>query len=491
MTSERWVEPPLPRSWRLWALIPLVAGALLFAAAQQPYLWVLAALSATVVIASAVSLALWPGEPRIIQYMAGGGVLMALAGILAIAAGAFAFLLVGLVGGAAVFLVAGRVALGHCPQVPGVVSPPVNLRTVAKVALDEALLAYFIASVRIPMGEQARALVQGIDRLEQDLERAGLLKDPSSLHPAPPAPSDALVRPQPWHQFPFERLTFESGFAKPEAVPMPPWGPGRRNQTMHAWLCRQPHSARPWLICIHGYRMGMRFVDMRLFPPATLYRALGLNVVMPILPLHGPRREGYQSGDHYLDGQAIDLLYVQCQALWDLRRTIAWIRQQEPGARIGVLGYSLGGYNAALLAGYEPGLDFVVSGIPVSDFGAALWSFVPSDLQRLFLREGVDAERYARVLRPVSPLLRPPLLDPSRLAIFAGSVDRVAPPEQSLRLGAHWGVPIDWYGGAHLTFRGEPAIDVGLHRVMEAAGWSPLTRGMPVADVGGMREGSP
>src|SRR3546814_8174322 len=48
-----------------------------------------------------------------------------------------------------------------------------------------------------------------------------------------------------------------------------------------------------------------------------------------------------------------DLVYAESQALWDLRRTLAWLRANESGARVGVYGISLGGYNAALLSGYR------------------------------------------------------------------------------------------------------------------------------------------
>src|SRR3546814_12664071 len=74
---------------------------------------------------------------------------------------------------------------------------------------------------------------------------------------------------------------------------------------------------------------------------------------LPVLPLHGPRSTGLRSGDHYLDGDMTDLVYAESQALWDLRRTLAWLRANESGARVGVYGISLGGYNAALLSGYD------------------------------------------------------------------------------------------------------------------------------------------
>jgi hypothetical protein len=192
---------------------------------------------------------------------------------------------------------------------------------------------------------------------------------------------------------------------------------------------------------------------------------------MPVLPLHGPRRVGLRSGDQYLDGNPFDLLYAQTQALWDLRRAVAWLRSQEDSPRIGVLGYSLGGYNTGLLVQYEKDLDFAIAGIPPTDFAAALWRHIPPAHRDYFEAHGLDIERYRRLLRPVSPLARPALPDRDRLYIFAGAADRVVLPDQAVAMGKHWGVPIQWYQGAHLTFRNERLVRSHIEAAMQRAGW--------------------
>src|SRR3546814_18310431 len=124
---------------------------------------------------------------------------------------------------------------------------------------------------------------------------------------------------------------------------------------------------------------------------------------LPVLPLHGPRSTGWRSGDHYLDGDMTDLVYAESQALWDLRRTLAWLRANEPGARVGVYGISLGGYNAALLSGYDKELDFVVAGIPVVDLAQALWSFAPPGHRAYYPEHGLPEARYRNFLKPGHP----------------------------------------------------------------------------------------
>src|SRR3546814_18119954 len=117
--------------------------------------------------------------------------------------------------------------------------------------------------------------------------------------------------------------------------------------------------------------MGAPWMDLNLFSPRWLHQKLGLNIIQPVLPLHGPRSTGWRSGDHYLDGDMTDLVYAESQALWDLRRTLAWLRANESGARVGVYGISLGGYNAALLSGSDKELVVVVARIPVVEHGRA------------------------------------------------------------------------------------------------------------------------
>ncbi|MBI3172001.1 MAG: prolyl oligopeptidase family serine peptidase, partial [Hydrocarboniphaga effusa] len=274
-----------------------------------------------------------------------------------------------------------------------------------------------------------------------------------------------------------------SGFvADPELPAAENWSKHHNNSQSIAWVLRHPGPPRPWLMCVHGYRMGEAWLDFMLFPPRWLHERLGLNLFIPVLPLHGPRRIGLRSGDHYLDGDPLDLLHAQTQALWDLRRALAWIRTQEDAPRIGVMGYSMGGYNTALLVQYEDRLDFAIAGIPVIDYASALWRHIPSQYRDYFATHGLDLPRYRRLLHPVSPLARPPLLEREKLYIFAGVADRLVPPEQPLKLAAHWGVPIQWYQGAHLTFRGERVVSAHIEAAMQRANW-PVSAELPPSQV--------
>ena len=191
---------------------------------------------------------------------------------------------------------------------------------------------------------------------------------PAQYHRTPTAPQDARVVSGRVIGLDFEHLQFKSGYTAPDEEP----GGERWNSyapcTMaHAWLRRRPDAGRRWLICVPGYGMGAPLVDLTAFDAARLGRELEINVAVPVLPLHGPRRTGWMSGDGFFAGDCLDTLHAQAQAVWDVRRLIAWIRA-EGGRAIGVYGLSLGGYTTALLAALEPRLACVVAGIPASDF---------------------------------------------------------------------------------------------------------------------------
>lgn len=461
-----------PRQWELLAAIPIVAGLywLLGAYGNGWLLWGL--VPGALMLMAGMALLLMPGDVRITEYMAAGAFLGILLLLPVLIVGGFADALLAAVSAAAAFLTAGHVALAREPSAEGVPPPDASLWMDAKAALDEALLAYFVGTARLPGAEEIMRLGADARRLETVMQSRGWVERPETLHPAPPAPERIYVQQARVYGWTYERVSYPSGFVPDAELPgAEMWAQHQNNRQAVAWVLRHPGPPRPWLMCIHGYRMGEAWMDLALFPPRWLHERLGLNLFMPVLPLHGPRRVGLRSGDQYLDGNPLDLLYAQVQALWDLRRGLAWLRSQEDTPRIGVLGYSLGGYNAALLATHDSQLDFVVAGIPPTDFAAALWRHIPSGHRDYFAAQGLGVDEYRKILHPVSPLALPPKVDRDRLYIFAGAADRLVLPDQSQALARHWGVPVQWYQGAHLTFRNESLVKSHIEVAMQRAGW--------------------
>jgi hypothetical protein len=342
------------------------------------------------------------------------------------------------------------------------------------------MLGYFLISARLPGGEPARQMCERAIELGRVIEARGWDQHPERLHATPSAPETINARSARVYGYDFERLSFDSGYEPDSALPgAEEWRGYDANRRAQAWVLRHPGPPRPWLVCVHGYRMGEPWIDFSLFKPGLLHRKFGLNLLMPVLPLHGPRRIGRRSGDHYLDGDLLDLLFAQSQALWDLRRWLAWLLATEvdlAGGRapqIGVYGVSLCGYNTGLLTGYEDGIDFGVALIPVMDFAEALWRVVPPAHRAYFEAHGLNEPRYRELLHPVSPLARPTRLGRYRRFVVAASADRIVPVAQPLLLARHWNVTPSWYQGSHLSIGRQAEPRAALEQAMQNAGWTP------------------
>lgn len=463
--------PDIPRLWHWIALLPIVAGLFAIAQVQGFGTALLAGLPGVLVLSTGVALLLMPGDPRTTSYMALASLFGVLFSVPMLFAGFFEALFAAVLF-ALTFMVAGRVGLRSEAVAEGAPMPDADARMHFKSAIDEALIGYFVGSASVPSGETAVRMCEEALALGEALESRGWLEHPETYHTRPSAPTQIDSNSARIYGQDYERLAFDSGYEAPRELPgAATWMSHLPNHRASASMLRHEGPPRPWLICIHGYRMGMPWLDFSLFAPKLLHHRYGLNVLMPLLPLHGTRRIGPRSGDQFLDGDLLDLLFAESQALWDLRRWLAWLRANEPNPRIGLYGISLGGYNTALLSAYEDGLDFAVAGIPVVDLAAALWRYIPPQHRRYFAGNGLDENRYREILRAVSPLRVLPKIPRERLHVFAATGDRLVPATHALALARHWERPVNWYQGSHLSVRREREPRKVLEAAMLGAGW--------------------
>ncbi len=465
------LEPP---RWSLAALLPPITGLLwLWCGLGLGWLGLLiSVVPGVLLLASGVSTLLYPGDVRIPQFLALGG-----------ATGAGASLLLALwlgpgpalglfVTSAVSFVAAGRIARRQEPPTEHVPTADASWWLEGEVAFDEVVLGSLtLRTPRVSVADNRRALGE-LDRARELFSDRGWLDAPETFHRSPEAPTRVDMPRAAVGTLSYEHLQFDSEYE--------PWAeePGRdrwlsriANRRTHAWILR--HGARrPWLICVHGYEMGLARADFEAFRARRLHDGLGLNLAFPTLPLHGLRREGRRNGGGYLGADFLDSVHAQAQAMWDLRRLLAWIRERSD-APVGVYGLSLGGYNAALLASLEP-LDAVIAGIPAVDFHR-LTQRHGSPLQiRAAEIQGLDHEHLREVFRVISPLALSPRVAHDRRAIFAGIADCVVPPDHARDLWLHWERPrIAWYPGGHVSFRRHGHVDRLIDDSLRVAGLIP------------------
>ncbi len=453
------MEDEKRRSHEAW--VPLVTGIcwLGFGAADGAFGLGLALLPGVLLVATGAGELLWSDDRRMLQFGALGaviGVLLALPAVFVIgfwSAVALALL------SAASFVAAGRISLRISRETEGVPPPRASSGMAAKVALDEAVLSTMNVTRTLPRGSRVARIRGEIEEALQVFAARGWLEKPESYHRPPLALDAPRIRTARARGIEFEHLCFDSEYEPHSEEPgRERWLGYSKNRTAIARVLRHPGPPRPWLVCIHGYQMGSALSDLSAFDPRYYHHKLGLNLLLPVLPLHGERKYGRRSGDGFMGGNALDTVHAEAQAMWDIRRLLSWIRFQEPPS-IGVLGLSLGGYNTALLACLDDDLACAIPGIPATSFERLLFEH-SHEVQARELREGgITPELLAQVFRVVSPLVLEPKVPRIGRAIFGGVADRLVPPDQVRDLYEHWGrPPMVWYQGGHLTFVREAPV---------------------------------
>jgi hypothetical protein len=217
---------------------------------------------------------------------------------------------------------------------------------------------------------------------------------------------------------------------------------------------------RGTVVALHGFTMGRPRIDAKLLMASQWYDR-GLDVALLTLPYHGARTpaDARFSGERFAVPDVRRLSEAMREAVYEICRVLHW-RREETGAPVGVLGFSLGGYLAALTAGLCDDLDFAIPIVPPVCIGDLAWRFFERTRHH---REGgaaaLSQDELRRSFRVHSPLVHPLRIAPERTLIVAGRGDRIVPPEHPNALGQHWRRPaIHWFSGSHLAPFGRAGV---------------------------------
>jgi pimeloyl-ACP methyl ester carboxylesterase len=218
------------------------------------------------------------------------------------------------------------------------------------------------------------------------------------------------------------------------------------------------------LIAIHGYGGGRHAVESVVFPVRRWVKR-GWDVFLFVQPFHGPRRA---PGDKLRFPSNLPQVTIEGfrQAVADLRNLVHHLRHGDT-QHVGVVGMSLGGYTASLLATVDADLDLVAPFIPLCSLP-------------LYMRDhgrfgGTEAQRdqqqaaLVRVLSAISPLWRPGLVPASRMVVGGARHDGVNRIHHAQKLAAHFGCPMLQIPGAHLVQWGRRAYWREAERILDSA----------------------
>lgn len=237
--------------------------------------------------------------------------------------------------------------------------------------------------------------------------------------------------------WPSERAPFAADLAERYLAP-------RENRTARARWFRGHGANRPALVLIHGYLGGMHAFEERAWPVEAFVRR-GLDVILFVLPFHGPRGSGkrplFPGSDPRLTVEGFR------QSIFDLDALVGFLR--ERGApHVGAMGMSLGGYTTALAATTLPDVDFAAPFVPL----ASLADFARDDDRLVGTDE--DRDEQHRLLENayavVSPLARPLRTPRERTLVLGSERDGITPIAHAERLAAHFSAPLVRMPGGHL-----------------------------------------
>jgi hypothetical protein len=330
----------------------------------------------------------------------------------------------------------------------GVPSLSVNPFAWATVAVDElAVSSAYLLSRRHVQASTAQRLAAAEHAVEA-LRAAGAIDEPVALYPRPAVPASLRLTRRNRGGIGFEHLSFASTPpAPPSLAELTQWSVPA-NDRAHAYLLRHGDRPRPWLVVVHGHRMGEPR-DIRMLASRRLQHDLGVDVAHLVLPMHGPR--GRPDGYAFPGMDPVANLLGVTQSVSDARALLAWIRS-ESECGVGVFGVSLGGLVTALLCCFEPDLLAVVAGVPVADIATMLAASVRSRWGEAAVAEGqLLAAPYTTLSALASPLTFAPAVAPERRFLYAAIGDRLVSAGQAEVLWRHWDRPaIQWLQGGHL-----------------------------------------
>ncbi len=445
------------------------AGMLLLLLATEIRSPILAVLLAIVWIVGGLLWLAVPGWRRLAQFTTCLGLVGIPVSLLMVIQHPVSHVLLALLLSSLVMLISGLGSIWRAVLPESVPAPRPSMLLGFKVFLDELVMGYFISSLGFPRGDKQSKVVSESTELLKQIRQRGWVENPAKAHPAPEVPDVVRLKAASYKHRRYQRLSFISHFPDLNLPGSKRWM--AHEQKVRARLFEHPGEPRPWLMCIHGYRMGWLPLDFQLFPPEWLHNKLGFNLIMPILPLHGARRRSWRSGDGLFDGNAADMLHAVLQGVHDMRCLLAWLRSEREAKDIAILGYSLGGFHAALLASLESELRSVIAAIPLVDIHTALHTHAPKRYLQAFQDAGMTQDELNELLRPISPLAMPPVVPLERLGITAGAADRIVPVGPISDLIQHWRQENAlWFEGSHLSVRREPAVRDWLYQQWQSAG---------------------
>jgi dienelactone hydrolase len=249
------------------------------------------------------------------------------------------------------------------------------------------------------------------------------------------------------------RLKLESHYQPYSALPQFDQQIGRDDSIQFEHWVHEEGEALGSVIVLHGFAMGWPVIDAVAMSARDWFES-GFNVVLLILPDHGPRRPkgNVFSGQSYTVPHAVHLAVAVRRAIHEIFELKSWLRDQS-SQPVGLVGMSLGGYLASLCAGLSEDFDFLIPIVPPACMGDLAWRvYRQTGHHRAGLDPTLTEDNMRAAFHVHSPLAHSRKTPKERILIAAAAGDRIVPPAHPSALWEHWGRPkIHWLRGSHIA----------------------------------------
>jgi hypothetical protein len=371
----------------------------------------------------------------------------------------------------------GALDLGVMPALPRALTRVETIMLDAGARLDRFMMRRFVRRAVFPAPRDGDALRGRLERAAAFYADPRFLADPDGFF-APPTPLRAetrRLRALPDGQL--LELRYASDFVPvfPEARDGAVAATARVPGIARWW--RHDEPGRPAMLCVHGFGGGYLWLETLAFEAQRFYRA-GLDVLIAVLPHHGPRAPGAAySGAAFFDVDLVQTNEAFAQTIYELRALVRYLRAAG-ASEVGAFGMSLGGYTTALLASVEAELAFAVAMIPLTSLPEMMWAQGAGDarLERA-VEHGWNPDMLRAFFDVHAPLRRACKVPAHGRLVIGALGDRICPPFHADALWRHWGRPrIHWYPGGHLAqFRRRAALRE-VRTLLREAGILPVRR---------------
>ena len=323
------------------------------------------------------------------------------------------------------------------------------VRSVLGAGICLAAVQPWITSAR----HRQRSVERGL-KFYEELAAAG---DSSRSFPAPPKVAVRSVEAKGVRsrggKIPCRKLSFNSPFEPLHPTMRKGYLRHQGNTVAHAEHWYHEDGPRPTLILVHGFMASHPVYNARMFSLEWFHRN-GYDVLLYTLPFHGLRRAkaDWFSGSGLLVHGMAHFNEGMAHGIHDLR--IFMDHLESTGvSKIGISGFSLGGYTSSLMASVDERLAFCIPNSPATSLADIAREWQPSgSVMELFMGlRHIDMHALRAGTAVNSALSYKLRIDPARVLVIGGAGDRLASPRQVQLLHDHWpGSALRWFPGNHL-----------------------------------------